>query len=65
MEGHTAVVEQPALAKKRAQLVLERLLKLGADPSRLILREYGSSRPLDSKHENNARVSFRIQDTQP
>lgn len=61
VEGHAAKVEKAALAAKRAQLVVDQLAKLGIDPRRLVVRDYGRSRPLDTRHEANARVGFRVE----
>ena len=54
-----------ALSRRRAEMVVARLVKLGVLPSRLIALADGSKRPIDSNQtsegrEKNRRIEFRV-----
>ena len=72
VEGHTDHVGtdeyNKTLSEQRAQAVVEGLVRLGVDRSRLRAEGLGRSRPLDkndteSGRANNRRVEFHIEDS--
>lgn len=67
VHGHADALEKSPelLSKKRAQAVIDRLVKLGANPSRLVPIADGATRPIDVNktpegRANNRRVQFNI-----
>jgi outer membrane protein OmpA-like peptidoglycan-associated protein len=74
IEGHTDNVGKPAankaLSKKRAQSVMNALVKRKIDKKRMVVEGFGQDRPIDSAdteegRQNNRRVEFHIVDMPP
>jgi OmpA-OmpF porin, OOP family len=67
IEGHASSDETgaQALSETRARAVLARITAAGIDPKRLVVRGYGSTRPIDDNktsdgRAHNRRVEFRV-----
>jgi outer membrane protein OmpA-like peptidoglycan-associated protein len=67
VEGHASSDEPgaQALSETRAKAVLARITAAGIDPQRLVVRGYGSTRPIDDNktsdgRAHNRRVEFRV-----
>lgn len=63
--GHTDETEAPALGQARAERVRDELVKRGFDPRRIVVKNWGATRPNDpakteEAREKNRRVDFRI-----
>jgi OmpA-OmpF porin, OOP family len=74
IEGHTDNAGKPAanktLSKKRAQSVLNALVKRKVDKKRMVIEGVGQDRPIETNDteagkENNRRVEFHIVDMPP
>ncbi|MES2387758.1 MAG: peptidylprolyl isomerase [Bacteroidota bacterium] len=62
--GHVDPKEKTAISKKRAQAIVDSLVRRGVELKRITLKDYAKNKPAASgKAEDNQRVSFNVLDT--